>query len=403
MDVPPNDSYQPQLGWLDIFDSTLYPILEALSSYLTVADFLVLCQACKRLDKLKHWVLGKVSNVNIRLKDFLGDPVAFRSHMARCGGLISGPFALDILELSHRRVPYLDVFIKEGDGVGGFFDYLEEKEKYEYHGEDETNRSRGIFVHNSRPGVKLRVTTTDVSPIQAILTSASTTAYVNVITWNKVYAIFPQQTLISHLGFPLRPLDDEFGSGLNELADQGWTTRDIVWPDFATVQTSKVSGLRRVGDRSTLVIPLETDFVRGSSTPDFVIEHVQFNVPGTDSRYDQRRGYAQSQFRPDYYLKIRVQEVVSPALRHSYITASTEWNLYLTSRLQRWTWLELYKLAPNKRPAQLANAPLLSSDVSTLRDFAVPASWDYADDQLPKWYREWEQTQAKRESGFFPG
>jgi hypothetical protein len=82
----------------------------------------------------------------------------------------------------------------------------------------------------------------------------------------------------------------------------------------------------------------------------------------------------------------------SVAMRHDFTTGSAPWRLYLTERLQRWAWLELYKLKPENRPFQVAN---LVPVVSDLQDFEVPESWDYADDQIPRWYREWEQTKLR--------
>ncbi|KAJ9131066.1 hypothetical protein NKR23_g11892 [Pleurostoma richardsiae] len=87
-------------------------------------------------------------------------------------------------------------------------------------------------------------------------------AYINLITWNKAYSIFARQTLINHQFFPLRSLGDDFGSNLNELSNQEWTTRNLVWADFAGAEVRKIEGLRRVGDRSTLVILLDTDSVQ---------------------------------------------------------------------------------------------------------------------------------------------
>lgn len=98
--------------------------------HLTIADVLVLCQVCKGLDELKNHALGKISNINAWLSDFVDDPIMFRSQLADNDALISGTFALNIFELGHRKVSYLDVFIREGTNAEHFTRYMREHEKY---------------------------------------------------------------------------------------------------------------------------------------------------------------------------------------------------------------------------------------------------------------------------------
>ncbi|RYP53210.1 hypothetical protein DL769_010558 [Monosporascus sp. CRB-8-3] len=112
---------QRQSRWVELFDpENYYPVLEVLFSYLTIADFLVLCQVCKGLDGLKNCMLKKISNINVRLRDFVDDAVMFRSQLGNYGALISGPFALNSFELGYRKVLCLDVFIKDGANADQF-------------------------------------------------------------------------------------------------------------------------------------------------------------------------------------------------------------------------------------------------------------------------------------------
>ncbi|KAH7232516.1 hypothetical protein B0J15DRAFT_505391 [Fusarium solani] len=376
---------QHQSRWIELFDpKKYYPVLEVLSLYLTIADILVLCRVCKGLDGLKDCMLRKISNVNIQLRDFVDDPPMLRSQLGNYGALISGSFALNLFELGQRKVLFLDIFIKNGANADHFTNYMRENEKYQNDNpEFETTPRRAIYGSSARPGIKLRITRTSGPPIHAILTSSYTTACVNFLTWNKAYSIFPLQTFINHQFYPLRSLDDDFGSKLNELASQGWTTRDIVWPDFEDANTHRLAGLRRIGDSSSLVILLDTDSVHAPSTPDSVIEYAQFEVSDKGLRFGSRRDGT--------FLKIRAQEMVSPAVRHAYTTAATQWRGYVEERLGRWAWLELFKLEPGNRPFQSSSAFPLISSISIPQEFEMPQSWDYADDQIPKWYREWEQ------------
>ncbi|KAH6984204.1 hypothetical protein BKA56DRAFT_580710, partial [Ilyonectria sp. MPI-CAGE-AT-0026] len=139
---------------------------------------------------------------------------------------------------------------------------------------------------------------------------------------------------------------DNFGSTLNKLSYQSWITRDIIWPDFAETNTSKIAGLRQVGDSSILVILLNTGSINIPLTPDFVVEYTQFEL------FAGRNESPSSSF-----LRIYTQEI------------------------RGYTWLEFYKVKPKNRPPQsMAARPLMSDD--------------YIDDQMPVWYREWEHIQT---------
>ncbi|KAL8290982.1 hypothetical protein RB601_003668 [Gaeumannomyces tritici] len=244
-----------------------------------MADSLALCRVCKGLDGPRNYMMKKISSINIHLKDFVDNPAMLRSQLRKYDALISGPFALNIFELGRQHVRYLDVFVHNGVNADQLAEYIQKTENYRNDNPDaETTQPRQIYCCSTRPNTKLRITRTDRSPLRTILTSSSTTACVNFITWNKAYSIFPRQTLINHQFYPLRFDDrfDYFGSTLKELSNQGWTARDIIWPDFPGAP--KIDGLRRVGDNSTLVIRLDTNSVQPPSTPDFTIEYSQFRV-----------------------------------------------------------------------------------------------------------------------------
>lgn len=210
--------------------------------------------------------------------------------------------------------------------------------------------------------------------------------------------MFPRQTLINHQFYPLRPMDDQFGSTLRELSYQGWTNRDIVWADIPNV--AKIDNLLRVGDNRALVIPLEINTVQQPSRPDFVIEYAQFRVSNQNIR---QPGTFPSETRPSFparqtiqnlgirgtFLTIRANKLESPALRYEYCTASCNWDSHVGPRLQRWAWLKLYKMEPESRPSCLnfSSTTPLSSD---LHAFEKPRGWDYADDQIPEWYKATE-------------
>ena len=151
----------------------------------------------------------------------------------------------------------------------------------------------------------------------------------------------------------------------------------------ADVQSQNICGCRRVGDPSSLVIPLITQNIQQASKPDFMVEYAQFEVYiGVNSFLPRERlelpGCPQ----------LRLQGLVSPALGHGYTISSRSWRDYAMERLKRWACIELYKLEPGQRPEQFTNGISHDSEISLPQDFQVPKTWDFADDQIPAWYLE---------------
>ncbi|KAJ3531130.1 hypothetical protein NM208_g9020 [Fusarium decemcellulare] len=334
------------------------------------------------------------------VQNFVNDPAMFRSQLGHYGALISGSFALGFFRLTYKEVQRLDVFLEDGSGADEFASYLQETEKYQSDSQEvETTPRRRIYSRVLRPNMKLCMIRTTGPPTQDILTSPSTTAYVNFITWNKAFSIFPRQTLIEHRFYPLKPLGNDFGVELNELASQGWTARDILWPDYAEDKLSGLVGVRRVGDGLSMVIPLDTNSVSPPWIPNYVIECAQFDICDNGPRFGKSRTIS-SQFGrahianrapPWSFIQIRAKELRSPALHYSYTTGSTKWHDFVGERVRRWAWLELYKIEERDRPVQSSTSFPLVSEISIPQGFETPRSWDYADDQMPAWYQEWER------------
>ncbi|KAK2468104.1 hypothetical protein H9L39_20326 [Fusarium oxysporum f. sp. albedinis] len=309
------------------------PILEVLRSYLIIPDFLELFQVCRRLYLIKDRTLRSICGINIALKNFVRDATLFRSQLGHYNAVISGSFALNFFQLSNKKVSHLDIFVKDGAGADQFTDYLQRTEEYKNDSEVDRIPGRRVYSRTLQPNIRIRVTRTTGPPIQAILTSSSTTATINAITWNKAYSVFPRQTLIKHEFYPLRPLDNDFGSELSELSPQGWTTRDIVWPDHARDKLRNLIGVRRVGGSSSLVIPLDTTSVTTQPVPDYIIEYAQFEILGDGLQYRQTQiglsQFGQNNFQNNAprwsYLQIKAKELSSPAFCHCYITTSSGW------------------------------------------------------------------------------
>lgn len=206
---------------------------------------------------------------------------------------------------------------------------------------------------------------------------------------------------MQHRLAPLRSLDDEFGSTLKELGRHGWSARDVLWPGVHGMKLSQFTGLRRVGESSTLVIPLDTSSIFNiPPILDSAIEYSQFNIAMFDPLDSHASSSAQNQLRPiavqntvppSSFIKVDGEAVTSPALRHAIITFDLGWEIALKERLKHWAWLEWYKLDAEDRPEQDPDAVPLHSDLVVPQNFDFPNSWDFADDQIPRWYHEWEE------------
>ncbi|CVK85081.1 uncharacterized protein FMAN_01997 [Fusarium mangiferae] len=409
------DTLSQHQPWL--VEMLLQPtLLEVLCSSLTISDFFSLFRVCKRLYRIKNHTLRLICGINAALKAFVIDATMFRAQLGHYNAVISGPFALNFFQLSSKRVSKLDIFVKEGADADQFTDYLQTTEEYKNDSEVDTIPRRSVYSRVSQPNIQVRVTRTTGLPIKTILTSSSTTAMVNFITWSKAYCVFPRQTLLKHEFYPLRPLDDDFGLELSDLSPHGWTNRDILWPDH--VGEKKLQGfipVRRVGDSSSLVIALDTNSVVTQAVPDYVTEFSQFEISGDGLQSSAGiTGFAQNQGLRQFgqnqswqshssniaqrrsFLQIKANELSSPALRYFYIITSSEWRDFVSQRARRWAWLEVYKLDQRDRPIQPPASIPIVSEISIPQGFELPQSWDYADDQIPIWYRQWEDINTER-------
>lgn len=121
---------------------------------------------------------------------------------------------------------------------------------------------------------KVQLFATKGIPVQHILRDYYTSCVLNFITWNKAFSMFPHITFIQHKTVPLEPELDLHGS--NEYAERGWT-RMHGGGKFRGTGFPKCV-FRQVGDASCWNMTLDTDGVRPSSTPDFVMECNGFRV-----------------------------------------------------------------------------------------------------------------------------
>lgn len=95
--------------------------------WLTLGDFVLLCQTCKHLYERRAAILSDFIDINTRLQHYFDDPLAFRAQQGQWQVLLSGPFALQAMECFNGAAPVLDIFA-DGDEI---LSYLKKAENYE--------------------------------------------------------------------------------------------------------------------------------------------------------------------------------------------------------------------------------------------------------------------------------
>lgn len=160
------------------------------------------------------------------------------------------------------------------------------------------------------------------------------------------------------------------------------------------------TGLRRVGDSSTLIIPLDTiTCCRRLPPSDSGIDYSQFDVSMFDPVDEREEWLAQDRLPPDYdrnvvpptaFINVEGEVVNSPALRHPIVASDPSWEILLRERLTQWAWVQWYQLADH-RPELGPDAVPFQSDLVLPENFVFPDSWCCADAFIPEWYHEWEK------------
>ncbi|KAF2489868.1 hypothetical protein BU16DRAFT_531300 [Lophium mytilinum] len=396
--------------------SSMYPVFNSLRASLDACSILNLTSTCKRLHSLRHYLW----DINRSLRRFVDDPMEFRSQMGAADGLISGSFVLQFFEGVFWEESDLDVFIRNDGRERAFAAYLIHKESYECInpvGSDAQvdpleYEMKGDFKvltylrkssNNTTHYPKIQIIVTKDLPIFRILQSFYTTCVVNVISWNKAYAIYARPTFAMHKTYCLRSVDDTIGALLRKYSDRGWQSHDVLWPEEARSPLNPFRTPRRVGDSFTWTLPLSTTGIRTSKTPDSVLEYSQFGFAHTnDTTNIDAQTYS---FQTCY--GVEILPFRAHVLRYDYTFTSSDsgWCFYLGERVDRLTYLELRKMRPEDRPEEFEQSISRDGEPQTrclyTWDFEKPAWWTYYDAQIPEWYKQYEEDQV-RAKGLFP-
>ena len=246
---------------------------------------------------------------------------------------------------------------------------------------------------------KIQLIITKSLPIIGILTGFYMTAVVNIISWNKAYAVFAKDTFIDRKTYMLQPLDTYFEGLLHKYNRRGWELNETIHRHDYEESTS-IKGLRRLGDSRTWTIPLSIENVQKPTFPDFVLEHTTFTM-----RRVADQDWAEPGYPPCASYQISTKLFQHVALRHQFSVAQHTaegmhgWIWYLAHRLDQHAMLQLMAMPPQERPEWFRRGQdniglmftrlLSEQDGNAIRDFKHPDYWKYVDDKLPVWYKPW--------------
>jgi hypothetical protein len=409
----------------DLLSSRLAPIQDTLMSVLEVADIIALRQTCKAVfteitDKLEM----QDYNINLTLKRWFTDPIAFRSTQAACNALILGrlPFHFmsrrksqhDVLHIAcGEQTETMEGFL-EADGYVKCLDSDAEEDEetsleFKQYRSNENGACEYIMslyekVTNNGETSAILVYN-DPTPVSTLIfNTARTTADLHVISWNKAYSLYPQCTMLTKEAFLLNMIDEqiceELSEDFNSLSEDGIVAKGVHWSamhDPTNVPEELTPRLRRIGDKFTWIINLNTEGISPTScVPDNVLQSSTFRMalPFRSSSFEM----------PVSYYTMMVRSLTAPTIKYSYTYATTdekdqynrEHNFmeysnsisWLNLRVHEATMVEITKMKTQDRPAIYAQIFALGVDVSSVDwnavDIQKPATWKHYDDELLK-------------------
>ncbi|KAH7092393.1 hypothetical protein FB567DRAFT_614331 [Paraphoma chrysanthemicola] len=238
----------------------------------------------------------------------------------------------------------------------------------------------------SRPHAKGRVVVSviqeDPDIINEVFQDQETTASVSFITWKKAYCLYPHEILIEREYYAIQEQSDRLARTQKALAKEGLQKKRYLSleSDIRLKRRYVFARPRRVGDKHTLVIELNTTGVEFPERPDGVLETSRFRL-----YWREEGGKVEDPSRRSGYCKVHCQPIRYPILKYTYgVVLDKHW--HLCTRLKELTLMELFKMKSSERP--LGHDDLLSclygmSNLSELKGtFAPPEAWKYCDEEV---------------------
>jgi hypothetical protein len=245
---------------------------------------------------------------------------------------------------------------------------------------------------------KVQIIATESVPVHGILTGFYMTAVLNVISWNKAYALFARETFVDRKSFMLKPVDDYFESLMHKYTRRGWRMEEAM-PIEDHTKRSGIQSIRRLGDSHTWMITLPIDSMPGSTLleeqPNYVLEASMFGV----RPYVSRSNVARDRGGLLSYM-IAAKPFQHMVLRHRYVVPSGShyaccWRI--GERLHGYARLGLLSMKKQDRPAWAQQgAQVWRSDDpqefysdEVVVEFKKRENWRVYDGDFPRWLERW--------------
>ena len=271
---------------VNLFSDALFPVQQTLCKYLDIQDIVNLTRTCKALESLYRRLLSTQWNIEKQLGRIFRNPRLFRNLLlGQCNALIYGSFALQFFQRAECATTDLDIYIHESrDDVSHLYltvnegyKLLEERQAGLPHRSDIV--SKRIYSRaDDQPSPMVRVLITDTNPATALLRDVYLTATVNIITYNKAYAMFPRSAFVKKQAFILKAMDTHFGRVLRNYKTSGWTSQRLLESHLNKRAKERLERDRWVGDKKYWTITLEPAVDIMQSPAPSVIECCNFRV-----------------------------------------------------------------------------------------------------------------------------
>ena len=224
----------------------------------------------------------------------------------------------------------------------------------------------------------------------SVVLGAYFTAEVNVISWNKAYSVFPLPTFILKTCYLLSPWIKGTANSAQVLSRRGLNVQGVMWPEDNR-RNHPIRRRRRIDDRYTWTIPLDTRKVQTSKTPDCILEYACFEMSGLATDYNNNEYYDDEDGEVRHYF-IEMEMLISKVLKYSYAYSGGKMSEFFKARLHSSLILELHKLNAAERPTNYCQILRNPSNINLdLMNFNPPTTWTYRDNDIPKWYKAFEK------------
>ena len=237
---------------------------------------------------------------------------------------------------------------------------------------------------DGRSEEQIQIVHTADTPILAILKGFYNTIVMNVISWNKAYAVFPYSTFVRYDGLLLKDLNEYFTKQIEKYHHRGWSIEESPVEDDRLLRC-ELARTGRIGDRFTIVIPFDTKSMDPPRVPDTVLEHGTFHA---------ERPTIAGVLQPH---SIHARAFGACVLKHTYSCGdrSDFWSA-IETKLDNLALEELQKLPESLRPADHFRLTQNRRGFRVLHNILLRDNIELKkyDEELPRWFSEWENSQV---------